>query len=141
MKSSRYLFHKQNYRKRKKFDFDDCMLEEGSVGFNDTEFLQSFCMTRESFYLLVDEMKKTKAFKKAKFKPQRCIAYQLLVFLFRIGKEGTGGCSIAVSQFFGIGIGMVNNYVKRSISALHEIKKEVVYWPDENERQEIKNRM
>jgi hypothetical protein len=141
MKSCRYLFRKQKYRKRKKFDFDDCMLEEGSVGFNDTEFLQSFRMTRESFYLLVEEMKGTKAFTKSKFRPQRPVAYQLLVFLFRVGKEGTGGCSISVSQFFGIGIGTVNNYVKRSINALHEIKKDVVYWPDEDERQEIKNRM
>jgi hypothetical protein len=51
------------------------------------------------------------------------------VFLFRVSKEGTGGCSIAVSQFSGKGIGMVNNYVKRSISALHEIKRRLCIDP------------
>jgi hypothetical protein len=141
MKASRYMYRKAKYRRRKKFDLFDCLLEEGSEGFNDTEFLQSFRMTRESFYLLVEEMSTKKAFKKAKFRPRRCVAYQLLVFLYRLGKEGTGGCSIAVSQFFGIGIGSVNNYVERSIRALMEIKEEVVYWPDEGEREEIKTRM
>jgi hypothetical protein len=141
MKASRYMYRKTKYRHRKKFDLFDCLLEEGSEGFNNTEFLQSFRMTRESFYLLVEEMSTKKAFKKAKFRPRRCVAYQLLVFLYRLGKEGTGGCSIAVSQFFGIGIGSVNNYVERSIRALMEIKEEVVYWPDEGEREEIKTRM
>jgi hypothetical protein len=63
------------------------------------------------------------------------------VFLFRVGKEGTGGSASAVSSHFGIGKGSVINYVKRCVSALHEIKEEVVHWPDEQERDKMKARL
>jgi hypothetical protein len=141
MKASRYLFRDLKYRKRKKFNLEDCLLEEGSEQFNDTEFLHSFRMTRQSFYVLLEEMRTKKAFAMSKFRKQRPVSYQLLVFLFRIGREGTAGSCLAVSQFFGIGIGSVKNYVDRSIRALKEIKNEVVYWPDQEEREEMKTRL
>jgi hypothetical protein len=141
MKAARYLFRDPTYRKRKKFDLEDCLLEENSQEFNDTEFLNSFRMTRQSFFLLLEEMKTKRAFALSKFKKQRPVAFQLLVFLYRIGKEGTGGSSIAVSQFFGIGSGSVNNYVQRTIRALKEIKNDVVYWPDQEERNQMKTRL
>ena len=72
---------------------------------------------------------------------QRSISFQLLVFLYRIGVEGCSGGSSRVALFFGIGKGSVQNYVRRCVRALHEIKDEVVYWPDINERQEMKNRL
>jgi hypothetical protein len=141
MKATRYLFRDAKYRKRKKFDLDDCLLEEGSQEFNDTEFLHSFRMTRESFFLLLEEMKTKRAFAVPKFKKQRPVAYQLLVFLYRIGREGTAGSNMSVSQFFGIGLGSVSNYIKRTIKALKEIKDEVVYWPNQSERDEMKTRL
>jgi hypothetical protein len=56
MENSRYLFREQTYRKRTKFDLHDCILQSGSQNFNDTEFLHCFCMTRQSFHLLLEEM-------------------------------------------------------------------------------------
>jgi hypothetical protein len=141
MKASRYLFRHRHYRKRTKFDVDDCILREGSQNFSDTEFLHSFRMTRESFHLLLHELKSKKAFSQSKFKKQCPVSFQLLVFLYRIGREGTGGSSASVSQFFRIGEGSVRNYVQRTIKALKEMKDEVIYWPNEKEREEMKSRL
>ena len=46
-----------------------------------------------------------------------------------------------VSPFFGIAKGSVQNYVRRCVRALHEIKEEVVYWPDLHERLDMRNRL
>ena len=138
----RYLFRSSKYRqKRKKFDVDDA-LSFNSNNINDEEFLSYFRISRQSFFLLVDQMKETKVFSKiSKTNPQRSLSFQLLVFLFRIGKEGTEGGSVYVSVFFSIGKGSVNNYVRRCVRALLELKPEVVYWPDKDERQDMRNRL
>ena len=68
------------------------------------------------------------------------ISFQLLVFLFRIGKEGSGGGSLEVSSFFGIGKGTIKK-VRRYVRSLHEIKDEVVYWPDINQRLDMRKRL
>jgi hypothetical protein len=142
LKEKRHVYRKSKYRKnRRKFDFQDA-LSYDSVHYNEEEFLFTFCMKRELFLLLLEQMKTRKAFQKTiKFKKQHPVAYQLLVFLFCVGKEGTGGSASAVSSHFGIGKGSVINYVKRCVSALHEIKEEVVHWPDEQERDKMKARL
>jgi hypothetical protein len=58
--------------------------------------------------------------------------------LYRIDKEGSGGSSIAIGQFFGIGISSVNNFVHRSIKALKELKGQVIYWPNAGEKNDMK---
>jgi hypothetical protein len=140
-RNSHYLFRKSKYRKKRtKFDLQDC-LSEDSVNYSDEEFLYSFRMTRESFHKLLKEMETKKAFCAPKFKKQHPVSFQLLVFLFCVGKQGSCGSSIAVLSHFGIGKGSVNNYVDRCISALHEIHDDVVYWPDRNKREEMKARL
>jgi hypothetical protein len=84
-------------------------------------------MKRESFLMLDEQMKLRKAFKGNKFKKQHPVSYQLLVFLFRVGREGTGGSASAVSSYFGMSKGSVINYVRRCVSAPHKIKEQVVY--------------
>jgi hypothetical protein len=141
MKKTRYIFRGKKYRKRGKlFDFIEC-LDIYSKTHNDEEFLYNFRITRESFFLLLEEMEKTKAFKKCRQKGQRPVAFQLLVFLWRIGKEGSGGGTMSVSSYFGIGKGSVVNYVRRCVKALHELKEHVVYWPDNEEREMMKTRL
>jgi hypothetical protein len=137
---SRYFFCKSTYRKRRtKFNLEDC-LSDDFVNYNDEKFLYSFRMPRESFKKkLLNEMESKKAFIPTKFRKQRPISFQLLVFLYRVGKQGSCGSPIAVSSHFGIGKGSVNNYVNRCISALHEIHDDVIYWTDEDECQEMKN--
>ena len=72
---------------------------------------------------------------------QHPISFQLLVFLYRIGKEGSRGGSLEVRSFLGIGKGSVKNYVRRCVKALHEIKDKVVYWPDAHKRMEMRKRL
>ena len=142
MESNRYFRRKSNYRKeRKKFDLEDA-LSYNSFHYNDEEFLYNFRITRDSFFMLLDTIKETKAFKRVpKKRQQRPIAFQLLVYLFRVGQEGNSGGSLHVASFFGIAKGSVPNYVRRCVKALLELKKEVVYWPNEEERMLMRNRL
>ena len=142
MIQSRYLFRRSKYRRnRKKFDLEDA-LSYNSVNYNDEEFLLNFRITRESFFLLLEELKTKKAFKqKSKKKQQRPIAYQLLVFLFRVGLEGSSGGSGIVASFFGIAKGSINNYVRRTVLALLEMKEETVNWPGPEERDKMRKRL
>ena len=111
MTSTRYLFRKSYYRtNRKKFDLEDA-LSNSSVNYNDEEFLKSFRITRNSFFLLLEVMKEKRVFKRvSKKKKARPIAYQILVFLYRIGKDGDGGSCGDISQHFGICKGTIKNY-------------------------------
>jgi hypothetical protein len=141
MKRKRYLFRSSSYRKnRTKFDLDDC-LSYDSQNYNEEEFLYCFRLSRESFFLLLEEISTKKAFKYSKFKKQRPIAFQLLVYLFRVGKEGTGGGALSVSSHFGIGKGSVKNYVRRCVRALLELKDDVVCWPTREDRDAMKSRL
>jgi hypothetical protein len=141
IKNSCFLYRSSTYRKnRRKFDVQDA-LSFDSIHYNEEEFLFAFRMRRESFLLLLEEMKLRNAFKQSKFKKQRFVAYQLFVFLFRVDKEGTGGSGSAIASYFGIGKGSVNNYVKRSVAALQEIKDKLVCWPNETELNEMKARL
>ena len=142
MMNSRYLFRaSSNRKKRIKFNLEDALSYE-SVNYNDEEFLNAFRMSRDSLFLLLETMQECEAFKSnSKSSHQRPISYQLLVFLFRIGKEGNGAGALEISGYFGIGKGSVKNYVKICVAALLEIKDEVVYWPDATERKAMRNRL
>ena len=142
MMATRYLFRtKKNRTNRKRFNLHD-VLSYDSLNTNDEEFLHLFRISRDSFFMLLDELKDKKAFTLTNNKShQRPISFQLLVFLFRIGKEGSAGGPMDVSSYFGIGKGTVKNYVRRCVRALKEIKDEVVYWPDVNERLEMRRRL
>ena len=142
MENSRYLFRSSSYRKkRNKFDLEDALSYENKK-YNDEEFLSDFRITRYSFFLLLEEMKTKEAFvDNSKSSHQQPFSFQLLVFLYRIGKEGSSGGPMQVSLYFGIWKGSVKNYVRRVVRALHEIMDEVVFWPDEEERKEMRNRL
>jgi hypothetical protein len=56
-------------------------------------------------------MESKEAFKNCEEKGQRLVAYQLLVFLWRVSKEGESGGVLSVSSYFGIGKGLVKNYI------------------------------
>ena len=142
MMNSRYLFRPaKNRAKRSKFDLEDALSYDSKM-YNDEEFLFNFRITRDSFFLFLDEMKDKNAFKVSSNKGhQRPISFQLLVFLYRIGNEGTNGGSQCVSSYFCIGKGSVKNYVRRVVRALSEIKDEVIYWPNELERKDMRKRL
>ena len=83
MINSHYLFRAKSYCKnRNKFDFDNALSDE-NINFNNEEFLYYFQITRESFFLLFEQLAKTNAFICISWiKPQCPIASQILVFLY-----------------------------------------------------------
>jgi hypothetical protein len=112
---------------------------------NAEEFLYNYRLTRESFALFLDKIKdhpvfkkKSNASKKSGNKKGKPVELQLLVFLCRIGREGSGGSSRNVADHFGIGLGSVRNYVKKVIVAIKSLEKEVIVWPDDDEREKMK---
>ena len=122
MKSKRYFFRSNKYRKRKVFDFDDC-ISVNSTEYNNTEFLYMFRLQRESFLKLVDLIKDDTVFEPRPFKQARPVHHQLLVFLYRIGREGVAASLNAMSTFFKIGKGSIRNYILNCIKAILKLKK------------------
>jgi hypothetical protein len=71
LKNKCYVYCKSKYRmNRRKFDLQDAVSYD-SVHYNEEEFLFAFHMKRESFLLLLEQMKTSKAFQKTiRFKKQ-----------------------------------------------------------------------
>ena len=140
IKISQYLF-RGKYRNRNFFDWEDAV-SNNSKRFNDDEFLHEFRMQRESFHKLTELLKDDDNFKNINGKKKKGnINQHLLVFLKRVGLEGTSGSASSIATFFGIGQGTVRNYVIRTTKALLNLKEEVICWPDGKEKESLKLRI
>ena len=142
VRKDRYLFRKKYRRELNLFDLKDALNLEDSLErkYNDDEFLMLFRMSRESFLALVEKVRSHKAFR-CKNKKSRSVEFQLLVFLYRTGLEGSAGGNRRVSANFGIGSGTVGTYVTNCMNALLSIKREHVHWPNDEEKKTMKDRM
>ena len=58
----------------------------------------------------------------------------LLVFLRRMGAEGTEASSAKLAHEFIIGNGTISLYVKRARKAILKLEKQFVVWPNEKEK-------
>ena len=106
------------------------------------EFLQKYRMSRQSFSLLVDEVKDHPIFKAKGIgmfagRPQAPVVNQVMVFLKFLGTEGTGGMGHNQRQTFGIGYGTSIAYRRRVTRAILSLRDKYYYWPDENERAQM----
>ena len=140
MQTSRFLFRSKKYRKRTIFDFEDALSYESNE-YNDDEFLFLFRVRRATFFNLLDMIKDDSIFKKKKYKQSRPASHQLLVFLYRIGREGVGASLSALSAFFKLGKGTLRSYILNVLKAIIKHKEDVIYWPSEQERKEISDRL
>ena len=88
MCSSRYLYRSPYYRKdRNIFDVDDA-LSYDSKNFNNEEFLNAFRITRESFFLLVETIEGTRAFRQtSKKKPNVLYLFNSWYFYLELVKK------------------------------------------------------
>ena len=137
----RYFYRASQYRQRVPFDWDD-VLSADSNHYNDAEFQQLFRLSRESFHELHEMIKDHRVFKAKsdRTRKPRPAYQQLMVYLYRVGKEGNGGNGRAVGAFFRIGYGTVNNYVKNVITAILSIKNWFLNWPTDQEKEDMKLR-
>jgi len=134
--NQRYAFPRKPYRKGySKAVFDrDLQEDDDEHGtppwLTDEEFLQKYRMNRESFKKLLDLIKDHNVFKHVEGRQgrhQAPAAYQLLVFLFYVGKSGSGANNPTLRQVFGIGRGTGNMWKKRVCKAIRSLHSRYIY--------------
>lgn len=140
----RYLFQRKPYRKGYSAEvfMRDLADEDDADGvppwLTDDEFLQKYRIHRESFKKLVSMIKDHPAFKpRRKGRKQAPVEYQLLVFLYYIGREGSGANNPTLRNVFGIGRGTAEKWKKRCIAAIRSLREKAISWPDKEERLQI----
>ena len=102
---------------------------------SDGEFLQKYRVQRPSFKKLLSKIKNHDVFKRGKRGPEMAPAsHQLMVFLYRIGIEGSGASASNLRSVFGIAKGTADQFCRRCCDAILSLRSEYIHWPDEKER-------
>ena len=115
----RYFYDRKPYRtgfSKETFERDlqaEDLPDGTSPWLTDEEFLQKYRMHRDSFQVIVSLIQNHPVFQSKGKRKQAPIQYQLLVFLYYIGTEGSGASSPRCRQVFGIGRGTCNIFRKR----------------------------
>ena len=144
-RNSRYLFRNTQYRTSRgglsSFDWEGVLSGDPLI-MSDSQFLQSFRMTRQSFIKFIDLIKGHDVFKTKSplRRTARPVAHQALVFLYRLGKEGTSGSCVALSSYFHISQGSIHTYIENVITATMSLKHRFVRWHTQEEREAMKAR-
>ena len=114
---------------------------------SDTSFLLHFRMEKESFQLLVNEVKDYHEFIQRRgphgnlYRKKAPVSYQLLVFLYVCGAVGSDANFKKVASRFKISHGLVQIFVERCTRALKsKLEVDTINWPDANERRIISKR-
>jgi hypothetical protein len=170
LQQRRYVYrgvHRHGIRDYNIFDRDlsEQVIDDIPPWLSDIEFLEKYRCHRSNFWSLFDLIKDHPIFgNQSQKKKQVSILisfhsfylsfiylnisffqtppqYQLMVYLFYIGMAGSGASNPKVRNMFGIGRGTSHKFRERCIVAIRSLKGETVFWPDENERQEIALRM
>lgn len=135
----RYLY-RPRYRKRTN-KFELLLSTEVDDSLSDSEFLFHFRVNRDCFWEIVNLIKHHSAFQcrssDSRGPPPKPACHQLLVLLKYYGCEGNSATSIAISNFFGIGAGMVDDCRNNALSALLSLEAATYIWPDADERKSI----
>ena len=142
MSSRRYATQSSYQNRQGRLNWDE-YLDDNSSSMNATEFLRTFRLSRRSFRLLEEELRRTPVFSNLPVgrRAPRPLYQQLLVFLYRTGRYGNGGSDHEVGLYFGIASGSVRNYIQNIVRALKTIEDEVVSWPTQDERNAMKTRL
>jgi hypothetical protein len=120
---------------------------ESIVDMNDSNFLLHFRVQKESFRMLVDQVKEYWEFVPRVgrygrlYRPKAPVQNQLLVFLYVLGASGSDANYKKVASRFKISHGLVQIFVERCTRALISIfQTDVISWPDAVERKSISKR-
>ena len=143
LESRRYL-RRNKYRKRKyqKFLMDsDCGKGDRVPHLTEREFRRKYRMSRVNFAKLVGLLKNHPVFEaKNRTGIQMApVSEQVMTFLHYIGGRMNTGST--TRDVFSIGYGTHFVYCDRVAEALSSLRKEVVYWPDIEERKLVASRM
>ena len=124
-------------------DLECCDDEEQTAAWlNDEEFLKKYRMTRSQFHKLLQVIQDDDVFQSdGRGRPQRPVAYQLLVALKALGTEGSGASNSGLRDVFSTGRGTNSTYVRRVCTALRNQRDEYITWPSTGERKAIARRI
>jgi hypothetical protein len=105
----------------------------------DAEFLRKYRVSKVSFDRLLKLIQGHDVFKmnNKNGRAQRPVAYQLMVFLFYIGTEGSGANNAGQRSTFAISYGVAQVYRERVTSAILALSDKYLHWPDAAERHKI----
>jgi hypothetical protein len=120
---------------------------ESVLDMNDVNFLLHFRVHKESFNMLVEEVKKYWEFcprigRHGRLYHRKApVQNQLLVFLYVLGASGSDANYKNVASRFKISHGLVQIFVERCTRALISVfQEDVISWPDAIERKSIAKR-
>jgi hypothetical protein len=120
---------------------------ESVLDMNDVNFLLHFRVQKDSFRMLVDEVKDYWEFRPRigrhgrLYRRKAPVQNQLLVFLYVLGASGSDANYKKVASRFKISHGLVQIFVERCTRALiSTFQSDVISWPDAAERKMIAKR-
>lgn len=146
VRNVRYVFRETKYRRSQSVFVRDMETQGPLPWLTDNEFLQKYRMRRCSFAKLLSLIETHDVFhnnsrNERGGKPQRPVVDQLMVLLNYLGTSGSGASNQRQRQMFGIGSGSSEKYRTRCVKAIRSLRKDVLYWPDEEERNQIAKRI
>lgn len=108
------------------------------LNLDSNRFLKVVRVEKHIFYLLLDLIKNDDIFNGKNSCHQFPVIIQLLITLYRLGCYGEGSSITKVAMLFGISDGgTIDSITKRVFNAILKLKNEYIYWPAENERDQI----
>jgi hypothetical protein len=111
--------------------------------YNEEEFLKLFRVPHKCFDALIRLLKHHAEFSKRGLKQRKhfSVELHLLVVLNYFGSEGNAGSTLSIKQGLGIAKGCVMNYLRRGVDAVLSLFPDTVFWPDEEELNQISRRI
>ena len=109
-------------------------------GYSERHFRQEARMNRQSFMKIVHILEQNPIFKSNSRRSQTPVWIQCLITFRRLGCFGNGNSLGANGRCYGFCEGSVVAFVRRVTTAILAIAKDIMKWPNERERQVIKNR-
>ena len=133
IESCRYFNLRQHFEKNR--TMNDMLWR-----FSETDFRQIVRMNKKSFKGLVGLLGSHRVFHNRSRVKQAPAWIQIMVTLQRFGCDGTGNSNGRIARNCGYSNGSVVNFGSRVQIALLSLKKEVVRWPNAEERKQISAR-
>jgi hypothetical protein len=138
------MFRPKTYRKYNNKQFDDDLKTDDEAFLNDEEFLGKYCMSRESFELLVSKIQDHPIIKeKAIGRKQLPVSHQLMYLLKYLGTGGDSASNPNLRSVFKKGRGSAELYKDWCVKATRAplLLDEYYYWPNVQEQIAIANRI
>ena len=127
VQNTRYLFRKKTYRRGYKEEFHQrhfTLLDDDEKSWlNEEEFKEAYRMSRSVFTKLVHVIKNHPVFHNPlNTKKQASVEFQLGVFLYYLGRLGSGSSNPVLRNQFGISRGAAHLYKCRCVTAIRTLK-------------------